>query len=98
MVNVMDQDQQWLLNCLNTTLDPNQETRSFPEASLHPGHSPPSSPRNIFRYHRWSLIEYYFSRLWSRALSKVAVNKELPFGLRQISSFLGFVIYFNFFF
>uniref|UniRef100_A0A2K1YTG9 Uncharacterized protein n=1 Tax=Populus trichocarpa TaxID=3694 RepID=A0A2K1YTG9_POPTR len=36
MVNVMDQDQQWLLNCLNTTLDPNQETRSFPEASLHP--------------------------------------------------------------
>jgi len=75
----MDQDQQWLLNCLNTTLDPNQETRSFPEASLHPGHSPPSSPRNIFRYHRWSPIENYFSRLWSRALSKVAVNKELPF-------------------
>ncbi|KAJ6891262.1 hypothetical protein NC651_024683 [Populus alba x Populus x berolinensis] len=36
MVNVMDQDQQWLLSCLNTTLDPNQETRSFAEASLQP--------------------------------------------------------------
>lgn len=45
----MDQDQHWLLSCLNTTLDPNQETRSFAEASLQPGHSPPSSPRNIFQ-------------------------------------------------
>lgn len=57
MVNVMAQDQQWLPKCLNTTLDPNQETRSFAEASLHqaslqPGHSPPSAPHNIFRYHR----------------------------------------------
>ncbi|KAK4765273.1 hypothetical protein SAY86_026363 [Trapa natans] len=31
----VDQDQQWLLNCLSATLDPNQETRSFAEASLH---------------------------------------------------------------
>ena len=30
-----DQDQQWLLNCLSATLDPNQEIRSFAEASLN---------------------------------------------------------------
>ncbi|CAK7326471.1 unnamed protein product [Dovyalis caffra] len=35
MPNLIDQDQQWLLNCLNATLDPNQEIRSFAEASLH---------------------------------------------------------------
>uniref|UniRef100_A0A803QQJ7 Importin-9 n=1 Tax=Cannabis sativa TaxID=3483 RepID=A0A803QQJ7_CANSA len=32
---VVDQDQQWLLNCLSATLDPNQEVRSFAEASLN---------------------------------------------------------------
>ncbi|XP_004238985.1 uncharacterized protein [Solanum lycopersicum] len=30
----MDQDQQWLINCLNATLDPNQQVRSFAETSL----------------------------------------------------------------
>ncbi|KAH9707671.1 Importin N-terminal domain-containing protein [Citrus sinensis] len=30
-----DQDQQWLLNCLSATLDPNQEVRSFAEVSLN---------------------------------------------------------------
>ncbi|KAG2706797.1 hypothetical protein I3760_05G118900 [Carya illinoinensis] len=35
MTNVIDKDQQWLLNCLSATLDPNQELRSFAEASLH---------------------------------------------------------------
>ncbi|CAI8595631.1 unnamed protein product [Vicia faba] len=34
MANVVDQDQQWLLSCLSATLDPNQEVRSFAEASL----------------------------------------------------------------
>lgn len=43
-VVAVDQDQQWLLNCLSATLDPNQEVRSFAEASLNqasfqPGHS-----------------------------------------------------------
>ncbi|XP_057962818.1 uncharacterized protein LOC131154215 [Malania oleifera] len=33
MANI-DQDQQWLLNCLNATLDTNREVRSFAEASL----------------------------------------------------------------
>ncbi|XP_062111240.1 uncharacterized protein LOC133822814 isoform X2 [Humulus lupulus] len=32
---VVDQDQQWLLNCLSATLDSNQEVRSFAEASLN---------------------------------------------------------------
>ncbi|KAF9590932.1 hypothetical protein IFM89_000477 [Coptis chinensis] len=31
---IVDQDQQWLLNCLTATLDPNHEVRSFAEASL----------------------------------------------------------------
>ncbi|KAG6574009.1 hypothetical protein SDJN03_27896, partial [Cucurbita argyrosperma subsp. sororia] len=35
MANVIDQDQQWLLNCLSATLDPNQEVRSFAETSLN---------------------------------------------------------------
>ncbi|XP_075096715.1 uncharacterized protein LOC107810364 isoform X1 [Nicotiana tabacum] len=30
----MDQDQQWLINCLSATLDPNQQVRSFAETSL----------------------------------------------------------------
>lgn len=34
MATVVDQDQQWLLNCLSATLDPNQEVRRFAEASL----------------------------------------------------------------
>ncbi|KAL4015720.1 hypothetical protein IC575_023313 [Cucumis melo] len=35
MANVIDQDQQWLINCLSATLDPNHEVRSFAEASLN---------------------------------------------------------------
>ncbi|CAA0828812.1 ARM repeat superfamily protein [Striga hermonthica] len=39
----MDQDQQWLINCLNASLDPSQQTRTFAEtslqqASLQPGY------------------------------------------------------------
>ncbi|GMI99842.1 hypothetical protein like AT1G26170 [Hibiscus trionum] len=35
MANVaVDEDQQWLINCLSATLDPKQEVRSFAEASL----------------------------------------------------------------
>ncbi|XP_059317050.1 uncharacterized protein LOC132067756 isoform X2 [Lycium ferocissimum] len=30
----MDLDQEWLINCLNATLDPNQQVRSFAETSL----------------------------------------------------------------
>lgn len=31
----LDHDQQWLINCLNATLDTNQQVRSFAEASLN---------------------------------------------------------------
>ncbi|KAK7407626.1 hypothetical protein VNO78_09583 [Psophocarpus tetragonolobus] len=34
MASIVDQDQQWLLNCLSATLDPNPEVRCFAEASL----------------------------------------------------------------
>ncbi|GMH26202.1 hypothetical protein Nepgr_028045 [Nepenthes gracilis] len=35
MANVVDQDQQWLIDCLNATLNTNQQIRSFAEASLN---------------------------------------------------------------
>lgn len=43
MANVIDQDQQWLINCLSATLDPNQEVRSFAEASLNQASLQPGS-------------------------------------------------------
>ncbi|TYK09061.1 importin-9 isoform X1 [Cucumis melo var. makuwa] len=64
MANVIDQDQQWLINCLSATLDPNHEVRSFAEASLNQASLQPG---------------------FGVALSKVAANRELPVGLRQIS-------------
>ncbi|XP_041010366.1 importin-9 isoform X1 [Juglans microcarpa x Juglans regia] len=67
MANVIDQDQQWLLNCLSATLDPNQELRSFAEASLHQASLQPG---------------------FGTALSKVAANRELPLGLRQLAAVL----------
>lgn len=43
MESSIDQDQQWLLNCLAATLDPNHEVRSFSEASLHQASLQPGS-------------------------------------------------------
>lgn len=62
-----DQDQQWLLNCLSATLDPNQEIRSFAEASLNQASLQPG---------------------FGAALSKVAANREISFGLRQLAAVL----------
>lgn len=62
-----DQDQQWLLNCLSATLDPNQEVRSFAEASLNQASLQPG---------------------FGAALSKVAANREISFGLRQLAAVL----------
>ncbi|OMO72275.1 hypothetical protein COLO4_27721 [Corchorus olitorius] len=65
MANVaVDEDQQWLVNCLSATLDPNQEVRSFAETSLNQASLQPG---------------------FGRGLSKVAANRDIPFGLRQIS-------------
>ncbi|PON44541.1 Coatomer beta subunit [Parasponia andersonii] len=66
----VDQDQQWLLNCLSATLDPNHEVRSFAEASLHHASLQPG---------------------FGSALAKVAANRELSLGLRQISFLLHFI-------
>ncbi|KAK9091071.1 hypothetical protein Sjap_024248 [Stephania japonica] len=60
MATFVDQDQQWLLNCLTATLDTSHEVRSFAEASLNQASSQPG---------------------FGVALSKVAVNRELPLGL-----------------
>ncbi|KAJ6322173.1 hypothetical protein OIU77_012113 [Salix suchowensis] len=67
MASRIDQDQEWLLNCLNATLDPNEEIRSLAEASLYQASLQPG---------------------FGVALSKVAANKELPFGLRQLAAVL----------
>ncbi|XP_057447978.1 uncharacterized protein LOC130739637 [Lotus japonicus] len=67
MATVVDQDQQWLLNCLSATLDPNQEVRRFAEASLDQASHQPG---------------------FGSALSKVAANKELAVGLRQLAAVL----------
>ncbi|KAJ0037329.1 hypothetical protein Pint_23386 [Pistacia integerrima] len=67
MSTTVDQDQQWLLKCLSATLDPNQEVRSFAEASLNQASLQPG---------------------FGAALSKVAANRELPYGLRQLAAVL----------
>ncbi|KAL2234935.1 UNVERIFIED_CONTAM: Importin-9 [Sesamum indicum] len=63
----MDQDQQWLVNCLNASLDPNHQVRTFAETSLQQASLQPG---------------------YGVALAGVAANRELPFGLRQISFML----------
>nr|KAJ0216062.1 hypothetical protein LSAT_V11C300125630 [Lactuca sativa] len=64
MENMIDQDQQWLINSLNATLDTNQQARSFAEASLNQASVQPG---------------------FGSALSKIAANRNLPLGSRQIS-------------
>ncbi|XP_057528607.1 uncharacterized protein LOC130807420 isoform X4 [Amaranthus tricolor] len=61
----LDQDQQWLINCLNASLDTNQQVRSFAETSLTQ-----ASNQHGF----------------GSALAKVAANRELSFGLRQLAA------------
>ncbi|PIN25923.1 hypothetical protein CDL12_01337 [Handroanthus impetiginosus] len=63
----MDQDQQWLINCLNASLDPNHQVRNFAETSLQQA----------------SLQQGY-----GLALARVAANRELPFGIRQLAAVL----------
>ncbi|KAK7275121.1 hypothetical protein RIF29_16228 [Crotalaria pallida] len=74
---VVDQDQQWLLNCLSATLDPNPDVRNFAEASLNQASLQPG---------------------FGSALSKVAANKELAVGLRQISFSIMITYLFQFIF
>lgn len=78
-----DQDQQWLLNCLSATLDPNQEVRSFAEASLNqaslqPGLclSPPLSLIFLLRFKCWLLVLLY-TIVNDFDLSKVLLQKYL---------------------
>lgn len=63
----MDQDQQWLINCLNASLDPNHQVRNFAETSLQQASIQPG---------------------YGVALARVAANRELPFGLRQLAAVL----------
>ncbi|CAL5421468.1 unnamed protein product [Camellia sinensis] len=139
MANVLDQDQQWLINCLNATLDTNHQVRSFAETSLNQASLQPEAVGNgkkesIFSspdllscnsfseeiiddsdipfplksqvicinvimctYHGTtkiaSVIVLIVIKLtlivdtmsFGSALAKVAANRELPLGLRQIS-------------
>lgn len=47
---VLDEDQQWLLNCLSATLDPNHEVRSFAEASLNQASLQPGPAPNTLSF------------------------------------------------
>ncbi|KAG6765765.1 hypothetical protein POTOM_029822 [Populus tomentosa] len=72
MANLIDQDQEWLLNCLNATLDPNQEIRSLAEvslrqASLQPGHSPlllPSKSPISIQSNRTLFLQQFIKKHW----------------------------------
>ncbi|CAK9157331.1 unnamed protein product [Ilex paraguariensis] len=64
---MVDQDQQWLINCLTATLDTNHQVRSFAEASLNQASLQPG---------------------FGAALLKVAANRELPLGSRQLAAVL----------
>ncbi|XP_027154698.1 importin-9 isoform X1 [Coffea eugenioides] len=63
----MDREQQWLISCLNATLDTDQKVRSLAEASLH---------------------QVSLQAGFGSALSKVAANRELSPGLRQLAAVL----------
>ncbi|XP_076929084.1 uncharacterized protein LOC143593298 [Bidens hawaiensis] len=67
MANLIDQDQQWLINSLNATLDTNQQARSFAEASLNQASLQPG---------------------FGSALAKIAANRDLPLGSRQLAAVL----------
>ncbi|CAJ1932166.1 unnamed protein product [Sphenostylis stenocarpa] len=96
MANVVDQDQQWLLNCLSATLDPNPEVRCFAEASLDQASRQPGvllADGDGFR--KLSLFDNAVlfcvtKRMravvfgFGSALSKVAANKELAVGLPAV--------------
>ncbi|KAK3015406.1 hypothetical protein RJ639_007478, partial [Escallonia herrerae] len=71
MDNTVDQDQQWLINCLNSTLDTSQQVRSFAEAAL---------------------LQAFLQPGFGSTLSKIAANRGLPMGSRQIS-FLALLAY-----
>ncbi|KAL1807817.1 hypothetical protein ACET3Z_024807 [Daucus carota] len=64
---MVDQDQHWLLNCLNATLDTNQQVRSFAETSLNQASVQPG---------------------FGSALCRIAGNRELPLGARQLAAVL----------
>ncbi|XP_020590450.1 importin-9 isoform X2 [Phalaenopsis equestris] len=63
----VDQDQKWLIDCLNATLDTNRELRSFAEASLQQASLQPG---------------------YGAALTKITINKDIAFGLRQLAAVL----------
>lgn len=77
MANVIDQDQQWLLNCLSATLDPNQEVRSFAETSLNQASLQPGS---CLDYNSQLIVLPVHSPLLFSVLSSVFPN-EIGFSM-----------------
>ncbi|KAH6823159.1 ARM repeat superfamily protein [Perilla frutescens var. hirtella] len=51
---LMDQDQQWLINCLNASLDPNHQVRNFAETSLQQASIQPAV-----------LLKQYIKKQWN---------------------------------
>lgn len=84
MANFIDQDQQWLLNCLSATLDPNHEVRSFAEASLHqaslqPGFIPslPTFSLFLYAYIFSSILHYAFDSSENAVASDVVLSVNI---------------------
>ncbi|GER31907.1 importin beta-2 subunit family protein [Striga asiatica] len=76
----MDQDQQWLINCLNASLDPSQQTRTFAETSLQQASLQPVRDIELILRYLLNICKGY-----GVALARIAAHRELQFGLRQIS-------------
>ncbi|KAK2994344.1 hypothetical protein RJ640_017856 [Escallonia rubra] len=69
MDNTVDQDQQWLINCLNSTLDTSQQVRSFAEAALLQASLQPAFENLVLD--EWSvtdIVDFVLAALYPRLL------------------------------
>ncbi|CAN6448698.1 unnamed protein product [Victoria cruziana] len=76
----MDRDQQWLLNCLTATLDPNQDVRSFAEASLKEASSQPVLLKQFVKEH-WQEDDPNYAHPLVPPMEKVTIRNLLLMAL-----------------
>ncbi|KAF3785291.1 Importin-9 [Nymphaea thermarum] len=76
----MDRDQQWLLNCLTATLDPNQDVRSFAEASLKEASSQPVLLKQFVKQH-WQEDDTNYTHPLVPPMEKVTIRNLLLLAL-----------------
>ncbi|RZC58374.1 hypothetical protein C5167_005683 [Papaver somniferum] len=78
MAYTVDQDQQWLLNCLTATLDTNHEVRSFAETSLNQASSQPVLLKQFIKKHWQEDDENFEHPVVQREEKAVIRNLLLP--------------------